>query len=333
MTANPHPDAARQMAAACSDLLESLDGAQRARACYPYLDGERLFWYYPPLNRHGLPLLAMSDEQQGLAKRILEAGLSESGYEQACAIIDHELILGEQERAAGQVHWARDPGRYYFTIFGDPRGADPWGWRAEGHHLSLHFSVWGQRVISTTPFFFGANPAEVHHGPRRGLRILARREDLAFELMESLDRGQQAKAIIYDRAPYDILTYNSTRAVLPREEGLPAQRLDAAQQALLTALVETYVAQVRSDLARHKLEHLRRAGIGHLHLAWAGPVARRAGAGSGSGHYYRIHGGNFLVEFDNCQDQANHVHSVWRDLENDFAQDVLRDHLLLYHTH
>ena len=327
MTATSHPGAARQMAAACSDLLDSLDPAQRARACYPYLDGERLFWYYPPLNRHGLPLLAMSGEQQALAKRIMEVSLSEKGYEQACAIIDHELILGAQEKAEGNLHWARDPGRYYFTIFGAPRAAEPWGWRAEGHHLSLHFSVWGRRVISTTPFFFGANPAEVRHGPRRGLRILARREDLAFELMESLDRGQQAQAVIYDRAPYDILTYNSSRAVLPREEGLPAQRLDAAQRALLTALVETYVTQVRSDLARHKLAHLRRAGIEHLHLAWAGPVARAAG------HYYRIHGGNFLVEFDNCQNQANHVHSVWRDLENDFAQDVLRDHLLLYHTH
>lgn len=327
MSAASHAEAAGQMAAACSDLLESLDAAQRARACYPYLDGERLFWYYPPLNRHGLPLLAMSGEQQRLAKRIMEVALSEKGYEQACAIIDHELILGEQERAAGTLHWARDPGRYYFTIFGDPRAAEPWGWRAEGHHLSLHFSVWGRQVISTTPFFFGANPAEVQHGPRRGLRILARREDLAFELMESLDRGQQGQAVIYDRAPYDILTYNSSRAVLPREEGLPAQRLDAAQRALLTALVETYVTQVRSDVARHKLAHLRRAGIDHLHLAWAGPVAR------GAGHYYRIHGGDFLVEFDNCQNQANHVHSVWRDLENDFAQDVLRDHLLLYHTH
>ena len=327
MQANGHPEAARQMAAACGDLLESLDAAQRARATFPYLDGERLFWYYPPLNRHGLPLLAMNDEQQGLAKRIMEASLSEKGYQQACAIIDHELILQEQERAEGSLHWARDPGRYYFTIFGDPNGADPWGWRAEGHHLSLHFSVWGRRVISMTPFFFGSNPAEVRHGAKRGLRILARREDLAFELMESLDRAQQSQAVIYDKAPYDILTYNSTRAVLPREEGLPARRLDAAQRALLTALVETYVSQVRSDVARHKLEHLRSEGIDHLHVAWAGPVARR------EGHYYRIHGGNFLVEFDNCQNQANHVHSVWRDLDNDFAQDVLRDHLLLYHTH
>ena len=322
-----HPEAASQMAAACGDLLDSLDALQRARATFPYLDGERLFWYYPPLNRHGLPLLAMTDEQQGLARRVLEAALSEKGYEAACAIIDHELILGEQERADGQVSWARDPGRYYFTLFGDPHGTDPWGWRAEGHHLSLHFSIWGERVISTTPFFFGSNPAEVLHGPKRGLRILARREDLAFQLMDSLDQSQRSRAVIYDKAPWDILTYNSTRAVLPREEGLAGDRLDAAQQEMLTALVETYVNQVRSDVARHKLEHLRRDGLGHLRVAWAGPVARR------EGHYYRIHGGNFLVEFDNCQNDANHVHSVWRDVDNDFAQDVLRDHLLLYHTH
>ena len=310
-----HRDVARRMAGACSDLLESLDPAQRGRATYPYPDGERLFWYYPPLNRHGLPLGGMSAEQQALAKRILEVSLSDKAYEQACAIIEHELILGEQERAEGHAHWVGDPG-----------GDEPWGWRAEGHHLSLHFSVWGRRVISVTPFFFGVNPAEVLHGPRRGLRILARREDLALELMESLSRTQRSRAIIYDQAPYDILTCNSTKAVLPREEGLRADRFSGEQRELLAALVETYVHQVHGDIARAKLAELRAGGIGHLHFAWAGPVARR------EGHYYRIHGGNFLVEFDNCQNEANHVHSVWRDLENDFAEDVLRRHLRAYHV-
>ena len=326
MELNPHPAVAGRMAAACADLLESLDAAQRSRATFPYLDGERVFWYYPPLNRHGLPLGAMAAEQQALAKRILEVSLSEKGYEQACAIIEHELILGEQERAEGHAHWVRDPGRYYFTLFGDPRGDEPWGWRAEGHHLSLHFSIWGGRVISVTPFFFGANPAEVLHGPQRGLRILARREDLAFTLMESLSQTQRSRAVIYDKAPYDILTYNSTKAVLPREEGLRADRFSGEQRELLTALVETYVHQVHDEISRTKLRDLRAHGIDHLHFAWAGPVARR------QGHYYRIHGGNFLVEFDNCQNEANHVHSVWRDLDNDFAEDVLRQHLLAYHT-
>ena len=269
----------------------------------------------------------MSEEQQALAKRIMEVSLSEKGYEQACAIIDHELILGEQERAEGNLHWAARPRPLLLYHFRRSQRLRPVGLARGGPSRVAPLQRVGRRVISMTPFFFGSNPAEVLHGPRRGLRILARREDLAFELMGSLDRGQQSRAIIYDKAPYDILTYNSTRAVLPREEGLPARRLDAAQRALLTALVETYVNQVRSDVARHKLEHLRSEGIDHLHVAWAGPVARR------EGHYYRIHGGTFLVEFDNCQNQANHVHSVWRDLDNDFAQDVLRDHLLLYHTH
>ena len=318
-------DAASGMRLACLDFLESLDEEDLSKVRFDYADGERLFWYYPPLNRHGLSLALMSGEQKILAIKIVQSALSEKSYAQACAIIDNETLLGEIEKSSNNISWKRDPGRYFFTIFGNPKGNKPWGWRVEGHHLSLHFSIWENKVISVTPFFFGSNPAEIKHGSKRGSRILARREDLAFQIMNSLSKSQQAKAIIYDKAPYDILTSNSSKAIIPAEEGISGGKLDVEQQEILRELVKTYVNQVDITVSQNKLESILSRGFNHIFLAWAGPVSRE------EGHYYRIHGGNFLVEFDNCQNDANHIHSVWRDLENDFAEDVLKKHLFLYH--
>ena len=311
---------------ACSSLLESLSPDQRSVTTYPYLDGERIFWYYPPLNRHGLPLRDMDADQRGLAYRLMATGLTDSSYERAKLIIDHESVLGPLEKEEGRISFVRDPELYYFTVFGEPGGEDPWGWRVEGHHVSLHFSVWKGEVISTTPFFFGANPAEVRKGPKKGLRILDTREDLAFELMDSMDAGQRSKAIIYDQAPWDILTYNSSKASLPAEEGLSVPKMSGTQREILLSLVTEYVNQVRPELAEPKLAELREEGFERMHWAWGGPVDM------GQAHYYRIHGGNFVVEFDNRQNGANHIHSVWRDVENDFAEDVMREHLLAYHV-
>ena len=321
-----HAAAVSQMTEACSNFLNSLNSDQKAKTVYSYLDGERIFWYYPPLNRHGLPLREMDAKQRQLAYAVMASGLTDKSYEQAKLIIEHEDILGPLEVEQDKVTFLRDTERYYFTIFGEPGGSDPWGWRVEGHHVCLNYSIWNDKVIAVTPFFFGANPAEVRKGPKNGLRILGDREDLAFELMESLDAGQQSKAIIYDEAPLDILTYNSSKVSLPREEGLPASRMSGTQQEMLMALVTLYVGQVRSDVAQERLDAFKTDGIDGIHLAWAGPVDKS------KAHYYRLHGGDFLVEFDNRQDGANHIHSVYRDVENDFASDVLRQHLLLYHV-
>ena len=325
-TASNELTTVRNMNEAGSKFLESLDAQQRAKATYPYLDGERVFWYYPPLNRHGLPLRDMDENQRGLAYALMATGLTDRSYEQAKQIIEHESVLGPLEKEEGRVSFLRDPELYYFTIFGEPNGSEPWGWRAEGHHVSLHFSIWGDDIISMTPFFFGANPAEVPKGPKAGLRILGAREDMAFELINSLDAGQRSKTIIYDAAPYDILTYNSSKVSLPKEEGLSVAAMSGTQREMLMGLVTEYVSQVNEELAGRRLTALREGGFDQLHFAWAGPLDKS------EAHYYRIHGGEFVVEFDNRQNGANHIHSVWREVENDFAGDVLRDHLLMYHV-
>jgi len=320
------PQAAARMTDAAKAFVGSLDDGQKAKAIYEYMDGERVFWYYPPMNRHGLALRDMEPAQRELAMAVMASGLTPESYEQAKLIMEHEDVLGPLEKERGITSFLRDTELYYFTIFGEPGGDGPWAWRAEGHHISIHFSIWADKVIGVTPFFFGANPAEVRKGPKNGLRILGAREDLAFDLMESLDEKQVEESIICDAAPADIVTFNSSKASLMTYEGLPAAKMNGAQKELLMAVVAEYVNQVNTDVAEQKLADLKKTGLDHLYWAWAGPVTKD------EPHYYRIHGGDFVVEFDNRQDGANHIHSVWRDVENDFAADVLREHLILYHV-
>ena len=322
-----HPQAAGEMRAAAIALLGSLDASQKAAITFSYYDGERIFWYYPPLNRHGLTLRDMNDDQRQLAYALMATGLTDDSNRKAQLIIEHEAVLGPLEQERGRVTFVRDPLLYSWTIFGDPANdGEPWGWRVEGHHVSLHYSVWADRVLSMTPFFFGANPAEVPKGPKQGLRILGDSQDIALELMDSLDAGQKTRATIYDEAPADIITFNASRASLPKEEGLPASAMSGVQREMLMALASEYVTRIRSDLAEEKLTALREGGLDKIHLAWGGPIDRT------KPHYYRLHGGDFVVEYDNRQDGANHIHSVLRDVSNDFASDVMRDHLLMYHV-
>ena len=322
---HPHLHVTAAMVDAARRWVASLDSDQRGKATYHYMDGERLFWYYPPLNRHGLPLRDMNEQQRGHAMDLLATGLTDESNQQAQSIIEHELVLGPLEAEWGQVTWPRDPELYYWTVFGDPGRHDPWGWRVEGHHLSVHYSVWGDQVIAVTPFFFGVNPAEVRKGPKEGLRILGRREDLAIELIGSLDAGQRGKAVIHDKAPWDILGYNSSKQALHDEEGLAGHEMNGTQREILMALIGEYVNGAPAPVAEQRLATIRETGLDDYRLVWAGGLDRSRD------HYYRIHGGQFIVEFDNVQNEANHIHSVWREVENDFAQDVLRDHRMLYH--
>lgn len=320
-----HSHAASEMRDAATKFLGSLKPEQKAKATFHYSDGDRVLWYFPPLNRHGLPLRDMDTRQRQAAKALMATGLTADSNQKANAIMEHELVLGPLEKEQGHITWDRNPMLYYWTIYGDPAGQDPWGWRVEGHHVSLHYSIWGDKVISVTPFFFGANPAEVRKGPKQGLRILGASEDIAIELMNSLDAGQKSKALIFDEAPLDLLTYNATRASLPKEQGLAASRMSGTQKEMLLSLVTEYVTRVRSDVSQERLDAIKAGGLEKIHFAWGGPANRS------NAHYYRLHGGNFVVEFDNRQNGANHIHSVLRDVDNDFAQDVMREHLLMYH--
>ncbi|MEO7909128.1 MAG: DUF3500 domain-containing protein [Roseiflexaceae bacterium] len=318
---------ARRMAEAASALLESLGSDQRVQASFPFQGDERYQWSYTPGVRNGLPLQAMTPAQRRAALRLFDAGLSTRGAVTAQEIIAHESILRETERIE-QRHSVddRDPELFYFSVFGRPGGAEPWGWRANGHHLALNFAVVGDALVSPTPLFFGANPAEVHHGPERGMRILAAEEDMARVLLGSLAAEQISLAVVDPVAPDDILTKNYRMAdPLAISRGIAYAGLSGAQRGHLVGLVRHYIERTAEELSAQIWARIERAGLDEVTFAWAGSAER------GQGHYYAVKGPTFLIEYDNTQNQANHIHSVWRDFTHDWDEDVLAQHYA--HSH
>jgi hypothetical protein len=320
---------AQRMADAATALLESLGGEQRAHASLPFSGDERYQWSYTPGPRNGLLLKAMTSAQRSAALRLFDAALSARGAATAQQIIALEDILRETERIEQRPSRdERDPELYYFTVFGTPGGSEPWGWRVGGHHLALNFAVVEGELVSPTPLFFGANPAEVHHGPERGLRVLAAEEDLARALLGSLEAGQKTLAIVDPVAPADILTKNyrmADPATVPH--GIAYAALSGEQRGHLVRVVRHYIERTADELSTQAWARIERAGLDELTFAWAGPEER------GEGHYYAVKGPTFLIEYDNTQNSANHIHSVWRDLTDDWGEDILADHYAHAHGH
>jgi hypothetical protein len=315
------------MADSANRFLAALSPEQRQQASFPYESDERVRWNFIPTSmfpRKGVPLKEMNEAQRQRALDLLKSGLSERGYMTATAIMAHETILKAVEEAAGTSRIPRDPELYFFSIFGTPSAKGTWGWRVEGHHVSLHFDVGdGLRVGGSTPSFFGANPAEVPSGPSQGLRILAAEEDAGRALLNSLDERQRAAAVITETAPNEIVTNNAVRIDPLSPAGLLAADMTLKQRALLMRLIEVYTSKMTSDVAAERLQRLSRAGVDKIGFAWAGATE----PGLGKKHYYRIQGPTFLVEFDNTQNDANHIHSVWREFDGDFGRDLLREHV------
>jgi hypothetical protein len=310
-----HPPA-RDMADAAKQFLAALTPEQQAKATFEFKNDERFNWHFIPRERKGLPFKEMNSEQRHLALALLQSALSEKGYLKATNVmLTVEQVLRELENQSAR----RDPGRYCLTLFGNP-AKSPWGWRMEGHHLSLNFTVGDDHLPAITPSFFGSNPAEVPHGPHKGLRNFAAEEDLGRQLVKSLDDEQRKTAVLGGDAPGDILTGASRKADRLQPLGIAAARLTKSQQELLWSLLKEYVHKYRSEIADAEWKKIQAAGVEQLHFAWAGALEPR------QKHYYRIQGPAFLIEYDNTQNDANHVHTVWRDLENDFGGDLLRKH-------
>ena len=316
----PEP-APKGMASAASAWLATLDDEQRGRALLSWDGAERKNWHYVPKQRKGLRIEEMTPAQRLAAHDLLRSALSSRGYLKATTIISLEAVLRRIEQARGRRATHRNPELFTFAVFGEPSGKKPWGWRVEGHHLSLNFSSVTGEWVATTPTFFGANPATVPDGPEAGLRVLADEEDLARRLLESMTPAQRERAVIADRAPRDILLGPGRKADLKERSGLPVASMNDSQKQLLWRLIEEYAENLRHDLAESRLQRIREAGLDGVHFAWAGD------ARPGKPHYYRIHGPTFVVEYDNMHPDPGHIHTVWRDPAGDFGEDLLRRHL------
>jgi hypothetical protein len=315
------------MAQAASEFLSALTPQQRAKATFDFESDERENWHFIPRPRQGLSRGDMSAPQLEAADHLVATGLSERGHDKANAIVRHETILGEAERRVGETRFQRSSDLYYASVFGDPDNTErPWGWRFEGHHVSLNFTMVDGETVSVTPSFFGANPAEVKQGPSNGLRILSDEEDLARSLLTSLRPDLRRKAIVYPTAPAEILTRASRRVNVDTPAGLAADLMSSDQRDTLMSLVRVFVERKTDEVASQQLGRIGADGIGNIHFAWAGSEHR------GQGHYYRLHGPGLFVEYDNTQNGANHVHAVWRDTACDFGADVLAEHYREHHS-
>jgi hypothetical protein len=342
------------MAESAAAFLDALEEGQRKKASFRLDDtGERTDWAYFPRPHKGLPLLEMTPRQQKAAHALISSALSLPAYARVCSIMALESVLNLiEERRADSV---RDPGRYFVSLFGSPSD-NVWGWRFEGHHVNLNYTVVAGEVVAATPLFLGANPAEVAHAEIPVLRPCAEEEDAARSLLESLDPVQRETAVICGVAPPDFVLMNaplvpetalppdSFGAMQPRPspltpddkealrldrsspKGVSAAALTLVQRAALLALIAVYVDRLPDPLASLEQSRLEAAGIDAIHFAWAGSERRR------EGHYYRLQGPSFLVEYDNTQDGANHIHAVWRDPVRDFGLDALREHAAQAHN-
>jgi hypothetical protein len=310
--------AAEEMASAARSFLGSLNKEQRAKASFEFKADERFNWHFIPKERKGLTLKEMTDAQRTLALALLHSGMSDLGYSKATNIMSLEPILFELEGAGRK--FPRDPQLYHFFVFGEPDPKGTWGWRVEGHHLSANFTIVKGDYIASTPSFLGSNPAEVRQGPRQGVRVLAGEEDRARVLVKALTPEQRKAAIFDATAPKEIFTEAKRRVQALEKAGLEASQMTAPQRDALVKLIEEYVHRVRPDLAKQDLAKIRQAGVEKIQFAWAGGVEK------GEGHYYRVQGPTFLLEYDNTQNNNNHVHAVWRDFNGDFGEDLLRQH-------
>ena len=313
---------ASAMASAATKFLAALSPEQKQKASFALDSDELTRWHYVPamqFERHGLTIRDMSDPQRSLAQELLKTGLSAHGYTQATTIMnDLETILKAMENGAAM----RDPEQYAFSVFGVPAASGAWAWRVEGHHLSLHFAVAKGTSVASSPTFFGSNPAEVRvDGPKKGLRVLGEREDTARTLLMALDDGQRKAATIADVPPTDIVTRTAAKADPLSPIGVAATAMTARQRDLLMAVIKTYTSSMADDIASERLAQLEAAGLEKITFAWAGESE------PGKKHYYRVQGPTFLIEYDNTQNDGNHVHSVWRDFNGDFGRDLLREHI------
>jgi hypothetical protein len=310
------------MATAAERFLASLSPAQRQQAAMAFAHDDRTRFNFIPTEafpRQGLLIRDMNPAQRAAAHELLKAGLSQFGYKAADEIMKLEAVLRVIEGTGGRLE--RDPEKYFFSVFGTPSPRGAWGYRVEGHHVSLHFTVVNGTTVASSPTFFGTNPAEVREGPQKGTRILAAEEDAARALIMALDASQRRTATMSDVAPNDIATGNTTKIDPLAPAGIKASALNESQRGLLMTLVGVYTSYMADDLAAQRTAKLTGAGVGNITFAWAGPIER------GQKHYYRVQGPTFLIEYDNTQNNGNHIHSIWRDYDGDFGRDLLREHL------
>ena len=311
------------MKSVLKEMIANMNSLEKKLALFEFQDNLRDFWHYIPIERHGLTI---ENAETGTVRKmwgLISLALSQKGLDLVKKIMKQELILKDIEDRTGKNFFIRSDERYWFSVYGSPE-ENKISWRFEGHHVSLNCLIVNDN-IRITPLFFGANPANVKEGEHKSLRILNSIEDLARDMLLSFDRTQLNKALIDDKAPWDLLTTNQRHIVLGNPVGISILDMSSKQQKLFMQLIKLYFDTTTKNISGSLLTNIENSSQGSIYFAWAG------GLYSGMPHYYCIQGGNMLIEYDCVQDDANHIHSVARDAKGDFGNDILMDHRLVMH--
>lgn len=309
-------------------FISLLSEAQKTESVFPFDVEERYNFHFVPMKRRGITFNEMNPQQHKLALELLRSCLSKETFQKTNEIIQLEIVLKELEKRKPEDNF-RDPGNYHFTIFGNPSSQSIWGWRFEGHHISFNFSFNRKTLVAGTPGFMGSNPAIVLNGPMAGKQVLKQESDKGFAVINSFTSAQLKKTIIDTVAFKDILTFDKRQALLGKPEGIRYSELTKVQQSLLLQLIRVYVHRYKHDFADKMMQDIQKEGLDNIWFAWAGYTKPKIGKGS----YYRVQGPTIVIEYDNTQNNANHVHSVVRDLKNDFGGDLLLNHYKKGHSH
>ncbi len=298
---------------AANQFLGSLSDSQKEKAIVNFEDENRTKWHFFPstmYSREGIPLKELNVEQRDLLQKLLRTYLNRNGYKKTNEAIEAEGILNDLENNSAM----RDTGLYYVTFYGTPNKEKPWGWGFEGHHLSLNFTINGAD-ISYVPMFHGASPAIY-----KDKRFLKNEEDIALELVNVLDMDQRAKAIMSDSALDDIVSGNKSEITPLKTEGLSASEMTDTQRNILFRLIRQYISSMPEPLENARMKIIRTEELQDIHFSWAGKTELK------EPHYYKVQGKSFLIELDNTQNNANHIHSVWRNFDGDFGRDLIKEH-------
>jgi len=310
-------DLTQEMVEATNAFVSSLSVQQRNNGVYTFEDEERFNWHFIPRDRKGVPFRSMSDSQRAAAQNVLQTFFSAKGYQRAEAVRSLESVLAEIEVNG---RFDRDPELYFLTIFGTPGLDSNWALRYEGHHLAYNWTFVSGMGIASSPQFFGSNPAEVRSGERIGTRVLSVEEDLGRDLVSALSADQKKMAILDIEVPGDIFTAAEKEITRLENSGISYSELNSRQKRMLIALIDELASMQPEVLAEARMASIRSEGFEDIKFVWIGGIER------GDPHYYRVQGSSFLIEYDNTQNNANHIHLVWRDFAGDFGRDLIRMH-------
>ena len=311
------------------EFLATLSPELKEKTCFTLTDEERQNWYFTPVYRKGSTLNDYNEKQKQAALELLRASISADAYLKTQAIMDLENILFviENDPKMPDGSHRRDPLNYHFSIFGDPADNGFWGWRFEGHHVSLNFVASKGELVSSTPAFMGSNPGKVLSGERKDHEVLKQETALGYALVRSLSNEQLASARFLDTSPIEIFTSNQPKASPLDHKGISYANLSEQQKTAFKDLVQLYLDKFEANFSEEFKIKIEEAGLENHSFAWAGSLD------DGEGHYYSVQGPFLLIEYDNTQNDNNHVHTVVRDLTNDFGENLLQEHYSKDHNH